>query len=160
MKTLTYDLLRETLVYDPATGIFRWKIPRPKIRMGDIAGTVGKKGIRIGLYGRYYYAHRLAWLYVHGVWPKDQIDHEDVINTHNWIENLREATNGQNCANRRAFGVSGIKGATLHPCGTWHAEITHNKKHISLGYFKTAQEAHEAYMIAANKLHGEFARRT
>ena len=159
MIYFTHELLLETVTYDPTTGLFRWRIPRPKIQIGRVAGHKHfRKGeIRIVLYGRTYAAHRLAWFYVHGSWPKHQIDHKDRITSHNWIDNLREATNGQNCANRGAFGRVGLKGVTLHRSGRFHAQITFNKKCRSLGYFNSAEEAHAVYVEAARRLHGEFA---
>jgi len=152
--------LRAILSYDPDTGIFRWAKPRPKVRVGSIAGYKHHKGhIEIEVDGKAYRAHRLAWLYIYGVWPKDQIDHKNLKRADNRIDNLREATNGQNCANRRSFGKAGIKGASLHKkSGRWHAQITHKKKCISLGYYRTAEEAHAVYVAKAVELHGEFAR--
>ena len=152
--------LREILNYNPKTGIFRWVKPRPKINVGDVAGCFHHKGhMEVEIDGHHYMVHRLAWLYVYGKWPKDQIDHKNLNKSDNRITNLREATNGQNCANRRAFGVSGIKGACLHKkSGRWHAQITHNKKNISLGYYNTAEEAHAVYIKKAIELHGEYAR--
>lgn len=160
---ITLDELRRIIHYDPLTGVFHWAVPRPKIRVGDVAGTTigkhNKNHVCIIIYGKKYKAHRLAWFYTHGIWPNGQIDHEDLDGMNNRLINLREATNGQNCANRRAFGASGLKGASLHrKSGKWHAQITYNKKCISIGYFDTAEEAHSAYVTTARRLHGEFAR--
>jgi hypothetical protein len=152
------EYLRNQLDYDSETGIFRWNAPRPKVIVGSIAGTTTEKGgIRIGLDGKYYHAHRLAWFHYYGVWPNKQIDHRNLNKSDNRIENLREATNGQNCANRRSFGASGIKGVREHS-GKWHAQITFNKRCRSLGYYNTPEEARSAYAEAASRLHGEFAR--
>jgi hypothetical protein len=51
-----------------------------------------------------YSAHRLAWFYVHGKWPQSGIDHRNGDIGDNRIENLREATQAQNCANKRGLG--------------------------------------------------------
>lgn len=156
--------LRRVLSYDPSTGIFRWKEPlNTHHKVGGVAGTAGphdRGHIRIALYGKRYRAHRLAWFYSYGVWPSDQIDHKDLNGGNNRLDNLREATNGQNNANKRVYGSSGLKGASLHPRGKkrWHAQIRVNKKNISLGYYYTAEAAHAAYVAAATKAHGEFFR--
>ena len=56
-----------------------------------MAGSVHSTGyVRIGIDGRKYTSHRLAWLYVHGVWPSDQIDHINRNRSDNRIANLRE----------------------------------------------------------------------
>lgn len=41
------------------------------------------------------------------------------------------------------------QGYTFHKkTNTWHAYISRNKKRISLGYYKTAEEAHKIYLFA------------
>jgi hypothetical protein len=69
--SLTAERLREVLDYNPETGVFTWKV-RTSIRVvaGKVAGSVGKRGyLIIGVGGRNYYAHRLAWLHMTGEWP-------------------------------------------------------------------------------------------
>ena len=156
---LTQKYLREILDYDPESGLFRWSKRRPKIVLGTVAGTLTAKGaVRILIHGRGYYAHRLVWLYVHGRWPPQQIDHIDLDRSNNRLDNLREASNGQNCAHRRPFGASGLKGASRAKSGKWRATMTVNKKAVYLGEFLTAEEAHAAYAKAAKLAHGPFAR--
>lgn len=51
-----------------------------KANVGDVAGCVDKDGyIQIRLKGKMYPAHRLAWLYVYGEWPQDEIDHINCV---------------------------------------------------------------------------------
>lgn len=53
----------------------------------------------------------------------------------------------------------GLKGIYLHRAsGLWAATIMADGVKRSLGYFKTANEAHAAYAAAARNLHGHFAR--
>lgn len=86
---LTVERLRELLDYDPETGVFRWKEPRRKCRVGEVAGSLRKDGyVKIQVDGRFYQAHRLAWLCVYGVWPS-AIDHIDGNRANNAIANLR-----------------------------------------------------------------------
>lgn len=73
---ITAEELRQILHYDPETGIFTWAKPRPKIRVGNQAGYIDKKGYRYTeIDGKGYFIHRLAWLYMTGTWPGGQIDH-------------------------------------------------------------------------------------
>lgn len=155
--------LKEILHYDPETGAFTWLVTRGRMAIeGAPAGTTTKKGgRRIGIDGRYYHAHRLAWFYVYGNWPEDQIDHRDLDSGNNRITNLREATNSQNGANKRRSdkNQSGYKGVAYKPVlGKWIAQIKHNTKVIHIGCFDDPALAHEAYAAKARELHGEFAR--
>jgi HNH endonuclease len=161
--TITADRLRELLYYDPATGIFRWRVRMGQRGcVGAVAGSREAKGYwRIKIDGKPHKAHRLAWLYIHGVWPSDQIDHRNGDRADNRLSNLRPASNGQNQANvrRQSNNVSGLKGVRWHRANqNWNARITVNRKSIFLGRFATAAEAHSAYCSAAERLFGEFAR--
>jgi hypothetical protein len=105
-----------------------------------------------------YREHRLAWFYVHGVWPAQLLDHINADVADNRIANLREATPSQNCCNRRiqSRNSTGFKGVSRRKYA-WEANIMLNGKPRYLGHFKTPIAAHEAYLAAADELHGEFA---
>ncbi|MCI0598744.1 MAG: HNH endonuclease [Beijerinckiaceae bacterium] len=159
---ITTERLREVLAYDPDTGVFTWRVARGRQSAGPEAGSLDGRGYRqIRIDGRRYQAHRLAWLYMAGAWPKDEIDHVNMDCADNRFENLREATRSQNQANIRAQSnnTSGFKGVCWHKRDRrWEAKIMvcGRKKH--LGYFDTPKAAHAAY-VAAAKLHfKEFAR--
>ena len=113
--TLTQERLKELLHYDPETGVFRWKVDRPKgVKIGNKAGTLDQDGYRkISLDGKRFYAHRLVWLYVHGEFPFDQIDHKNRVPDDNRLVNLRQATSGENRANSKTTHL-GMKGAYFH----------------------------------------------
>ena len=159
MKALTAERLRQALGYCPETGVFRWRMSNGKRAVaGEVAGGISRNGyVRISIDDTKHYAHRLAWLYAHGVWPKGQIDHINGEKTDNRIENLREATNAQNGQNRRtarADSQSGMIGVYLHPIsGRWGAEIVKDGQKHSLGYFDTKEAAHAAYLSAKRELH-------
>lgn len=154
--------LRELLNYNAETGTFTWRV-----RMGPNApeesktGCANKRGnVRIKIKGRHYLAHRLAWLYVHGEWPPDEIDHINGIRSDNRIVNLRPATRSQNQRNigRRSDNSSGVKGVTWHKhARKWQAQIQTNGKNVYLGRFDNVSDAAEAYSRAAAERHGEFA---
>lgn len=162
---LTVERLRSLLSYDPLTGIFSW-MERPgsgsRVRIGDIAGTVKRNGYRgIGIGGRSYLAHRLAWLYVRGEWPESDVDHENLDKADNRFANLRLASVSQNAANTRAKAdnSSGLKGVSWEKqTRKWKARIEVQGKETTLGRFDCPAAAHLSYIVAADKAFGEFAR--
>lgn len=159
---ITFSRLREMLSYDPQIGEFRWKIsPNGRMKAGAIAGKTSKGYRQIGVDGRLYAAHRLAWLYQTGKWPVDLIDHINCDPGDNRFCNLREASRSENARNSKlnARNTSGFKGVTWEKnAKRWMAQIQVNCKNNNLGLFDTPEEAHSAYIAAAEKLHGEFAR--
>jgi hypothetical protein len=153
--------LRELLAYDPISGVLTWKKNMtPRARAGKEAGVIQcGKYRRIGINGKYYMAHRIAWVIVTGSWPEYQIDHKNGMKSDNRWTNLREATSAQNKHNTEHRNNSGLIGASLHAgTGRYRAQIRTGGKRKFLGWFETAQEAHDAYKQAAIKYHGEFAK--
>lgn len=154
MSELTQARLREVLRYDAGSGHFyRGSRAKP-------VGYLNAKGyISIRVDKRQYLAHRLAWLYVHGVMPKS-LDHINRARADNRIENLRLATHGENQRNRwiGRLNTSGLKGVYWHSTqGNWQSQIHFNGRSYHLGTFQTKDAAFEAYKAAAQRLHGEFA---
>src|SRR5712671_3859086 len=150
---LTQGRLKELLEYDPETGIFRWRFSRGGwIRQGADAGWHHTRGYwKIRLDGEAYFCHRLAWLYVYGQWPSDQLDHINLHRDDNRISNLREATQSQNQWNRPILGVNFHKANR-----NWTARISVNGNRFFLGSFKNRDEAIAAYKNAASKHPGVF----
>lgn len=149
--------LRELLKYDPATGVFTWRERRGPRVAGAQAGSVkNAKGYRyIRLDGALHFEHRLAWLYETGEWPAEEIDHINGDASDNRIENLREATRGQNAQNLAMSpkNTSGYRGVCWDPVnGKWCAQI-HAGRHVKLGRFDTLEAANSAYLKAKQKLH-------
>lgn len=157
---LTAKRLREVLSYDPITGEFRWLISSNHIAVGSTAGTIESQGYcQIKVDQRIYKAHRLAWLYMHGVWPTNQIDHEDGVKANNIFTNLRQATNTENMLNlpKRATNKTGFKGVSVHKTsGKFVAQAQINGKRKHLGLYATAELASEAYQASAKANHGIF----
>lgn len=154
---LTQDRVKTLLLYDPDTGVFRWKVARSNAARLSTAGTVCKKGYRrISIDAKTYPAHRLAWLYVYGVYPDTEMDHINRNRDDNRISNLRVANrfvNTQN-TNGRKDNVSGHRGVGWHKISArWRARINVNNKCVNLGSFLSFEEAVAAYQQAAAKHH-------
>lgn len=159
---LTAEYVREILKYSPEDGTFFWIKTTRRGFVGKKAGSLTALGyftIKINNY--FYFAHRLAWLYMTGAWPVKFIDHINGIRTDNRWANLREATALQNSANIGLLqkNKSGYKGVSWDKeAEKWAAQITFMGKHRRIGRYKTAEEAAKAYADEFEKLHGEFAR--
>ena len=154
---LTAEYLRSILHYEPATGIFTWKVSTStSVKVGDAAGSQDGRGyLLISVRSRRYLAHRLAWLYMHGEWPKLNIDHINRNPSDNRLVNLRDVTQKQNQQNRstNSDNTSGHTGVRWNKQNSkWRAQIMHNQKYIHLGYFTDIEEAVSARK-AAEKLY-------
>lgn len=166
MKPTRAQILR-CLTYSPDTGEFVW-LRRPEMPAswngkwaGKPAGNVDQGYVRIGLFGRRFKAHVLAWLIMSGEWPGGEVDHINrVRNDNRWV-NLRLANDHQNACNRslRSDNSTGHVGVTIRPdTGRYQASICHLGRKHHIGVFDTIQEAAAARDAAAIRLHGEFAR--
>ena len=165
---LTADTVRALLVYDTSTGVFVWRhnadrsIQWNARYAGKLAGASDVKGYQVITIDRKAYkAHRLAYLYVYGRFPHNDIDHANGNKSDNRIENLREATRSQNCANKGLVctNTSGVKGVSWkRQLRKWCASIKVNRTAIHLGYFNDQNAAQAAYAKAAKEYFGSFSR--
>lgn len=159
---LTLDRLKEVLSYDPETGDFTWLVTRGR---NAPAGTVasqsvnsqGYRHIHVDMKG--YKAHRLAWFYIYGVWPKLSLDHINGVKHDNRITNLREATRQQNRLNSAKWRTShkkskypGVAYFNYNRYEGWRAKF--GKK--DLGLFKVEEDAYAAYLAELQKVNAEF----
>jgi hypothetical protein len=166
----TQTAIMRKLNYDPQSGIFTWKdgAHRRTDLVGKEAGTVRSGtvgnggGYRvIGVDGRNYLAHRLAWLFVHGEFPPVGriVDHINGERDDNRIKNLRLADVRQNGWNRNNIGRPVAKGVRqIKKTGKWSAHIKVFGRQLHLGTFSTESDARTAYATAAERHFGEFAR--
>lgn len=159
---VTQQILREYFDYQNGD-LIRIKPTRGQ-SVGKKAGWItycnGRLYKKMSFAHRTYYVHRMIFLWHFGSQPK-YIDHINTDSLDNRIENLREATQSQNCANQniKKNNTSGFKGVKFRKdTNKWSASVMVNRKNIALGSFETIDEAVEAYKNGASKYFGEFAR--
>lgn len=157
-STLTADYVRNLFDYDPESGVFRHRTTRSSRALaGAVAGCLDDRYVRIGIDGRIYSAHRLAFLWVTGQWPVYAVDHVDGDGSNNRWSNLRDVSPRVNAQNKRAAmsnnktGFLGVFKRGDKP--NYKAQIKADGKLIYLGTFATAEDAHAAYLAAKRKLH-------
>ena len=172
--------VRSYVDYDPDTGVLTWRA-RPKEMFAHLGNNAayqcdawnskwaGKRAgsdcgngyTRTAINGKYVLAHRIAWAWMTGEWPSEEIDHINCDPSDNRWCNLRAASRADNAHNMRkpAHNTTGHKGLVWNKqIGKWGARIYVNRKLIGLGHFASKEEAIEAYLAGQKKYHGEFSR--
>lgn len=161
---VTQELVTKHFHYCPDSGVLIWKLPLSRaVKPGQIAGKTQSNGYRqVNFLGGWYLAHRLIWLYCHGHWPKEYLDHINMDKTDNRLVNLREASAAENNWNRdytgpRGKGLLGVS-KSGRPNKPWRSQIGMRGKKICLGNFETQEQAHQAYTTYVEQNRGEFGR--
>jgi hypothetical protein len=148
---ITQEYLKSILSYNPETGIFC------NIKTNKIYTKNTRQGyVQIAIKRKIHYAHRLAWLYINGCLPSKNIDHINGIRDDNRISNIRDISQAGNMQNQIKARIdnksTGLLGAYSYR-DQFTSAIQINGKQIHLGHFKTAEEAHNAYLIEKRKIH-------
>jgi len=154
--------LEELYEYDPDTGHFtRLKKTDRLNDVGDIAGknTPDDQYINITINGTVHTAHRLAFLYMTGLWPKNEVDHINRRKNDNRWCNLRQCNRYQNARNvaPKTDSVSGYKGVSYYSKTKWKAGYTKDGEYIDIGLFDCKHKAARAYNDKVTELSDEFA---
>lgn len=133
-------------------------------KVGDRVGWKtqcnGRSYWKLSINTKTVYLHHVVFLMHHGYLPK-YIDHVDGNSTNNRIENLRPATQSENCANSvmSKNNTSGYKGVVwVKKRNKWRAQIGVGRKCIFLGHFDSKEDAFDAYKLNSVKYFGEFSR--
>jgi hypothetical protein len=147
---LTAQRLRELIHYNPETGDFtRLSTGLPCGR--PFPGANGKRYAEIYVDQFKTRAHRIAWLYMTGEWPKGALDHINRNRFDNRWVNLREVTPKENIENqmRASKAALGFEGIYRKPGSLlYSAYINHNGQRIFLGSFLDAETAKAARRAA------------
>jgi hypothetical protein len=159
MKDISIETLRDSFIYDAATGDIHWRNPEKHpsrkrgplgyMQQGYVFITIGEVNISV---------HRVAWAMHYGKWSESTIDHRDRNRANNRIDNLRLATESQNHVNAQVRGAFPCKGVSFEKKrGKYRAQIKFARKGKHIGYYDTMDEAAHAYNKEAVVIHGEFA---
>ena len=138
---LTQERLQELLHYCPETGVFTWIHGNGKsVKAGDAAKNVDVNGYpRTKINRVLYKLHKLAFLYMTGLWPTEKTDHINGVRHDNRYVNLRAATNQENMRNAKRYSnnTSGITGVYWHINNRkWWAQINNGIKDTYLGVYE------------------------
>lgn len=176
---LENSILKESLIYCPITGVFKWNKDRPlnhfkhlmakKVYTTRFAGKIAGyscKGlntsyVQIRLFNKLYLAHRLSWFYYYGKWPEYEVDHIDGDGSNNAIWNLRDVCkqiNGKN-SKRKKNNTSGVNAVYWNkPTLKWIAEGHYTEDGVNkkkyLGSFKDIEDAKSARVEWQNRQGG------
>ena len=155
---LTVEFAKANFRYDAESGLLC------RVVKGELKPCLAKNDrgyVCVYLGNQRLLVHRVAWVLMTGSLPSTGIDHIDGDRANNRWANLREATPTQNMCNSATKrkvndlprGVVPVKKVR----SSYLARIQYKKRNITLGVFKSPEEASEVYQLAAEMLHGQFA---
>ena len=146
---ITQAQLKKVIHYSPETGVFTWLVKRNGynggVNPGDVATNDNGLGyLRICIDQKRYVASRLAFLYMMGEFPKDNVDHISGDTEDNRWCNLRAVSHRDNMRNMKLHktNTSGQTGVSFHKqYGKYHAYIYTGGKRILIGYYNDLVDA-------------------
>ncbi len=142
---ITQEELVKIFKYDEDSGIFTYISKRGKKNIGDTAGSYMTNGyVTIGINGKAYLAHRLAFLFMTGEFPPEQTDHINQVRDDNRWCNLATKTNQENSCNHtlRSTNSSGWTGVCWGKREQkWRARIMVHGVEKYLGTYHDIDEA-------------------
>lgn len=155
---LTHARLLEMLDFDPASGVFVWKVARSnRVKVGSRAGVLHQAsgGRYIAIDNEKFMAHRLAFFYVNARWPNTDVRPVDGDYDNAAIDNLSEVSRVE-LAHQRSIAStnkSGRAGVSKSRHGRWQSSITWNYRQIALGgNFESVDEAGDIHDEAERRL--------
>jgi hypothetical protein len=131
--------------------------PKKGSRAGSISPVHGYRSITLS--GSSYYEHRIVYFMHNGCLPQN-IDHINGDRSDNRIENLRKATQRQNCQNQiiPKNNKSGHKNVAWNKKeGRWSVRICIDGVRKFFGYYDDVEFAGLVATSIREKYHGEFA---
>jgi hypothetical protein len=158
---VTQERLKE--LFDYENGGFIRRSTGLRVKCSSVKGH---RYLRLYVDGKPRSLHRMIYTWHHGA-PEGNIDHADGNRENNRIENLRMATQQENCLNRkhRSTSKSPYKNVYLQSPTknaewkrNWVVSINVNGKRKYIGSFEDLELADLVATEARDKFHGQFAR--
>lgn len=142
---LDQTYVRSIFKYHKDGYLIRTKRTTNRVHVGDIAGTLDQTGYyNVRVLGKVCKLHRVIFLYHHGYFPENVIDHIDRNPLNNRIENLREVSISCNMHNAsiRCDNKYTVTGVYWHKRDKyWFARITDNGKRKIVSPFSEFKDA-------------------
>lgn len=136
-EKLTQKELKQMLRYDKKTGNFVWLVNRKNSKKGSLAGSQTKGASKIIFFkGVGFTASRLAFLYVKGSFPENNIKFIDGDKTNIKWRNLEES---KGKGDKKFTGVSWMPRLMK-----WKSKIFMDGKYFVIGYFDEFDDAVKA----------------
>ena len=156
MEQITAELLHSLFRYED--GKLIRKVNSRKAKAGSVAGFKSGRYLRVRVNGKQHLLHRIVFMMHHGYLP-EIIDHINGDAFDNRIENLREATQSQNCMNRRLRSDNklGVPNVYQKSPTRFGVNISINGKNKHIGYFNSLELAELVAQEARIKHHKEYA---
>lgn len=133
------SFLSSLLSYNPDTGDFIWTRDKARAKAGQLAGSINNGYRIIKICGHQWQAHRLAFVFMEGSLPPNQVDHINKVRSDNRWANLRHATHKQNHENRTTHEMRGVRFEADR--GKWLVRIKHHGKTKNLGRYLSLDQA-------------------
>jgi len=142
---LTQDYLKSILHYNPDTGVFTYTSTSRNGWNGRTAGSIDYYGYRnLRILGTIYKAHRVAFLYMNGRWPTNDIDHINGTKDDNRWLNIRDVTKSGNLKNQKLNSRNTSRCTGVSWCAQtkkWVVRIKDGKQYRGLGRYGDFFEA-------------------
>jgi len=159
-SSVSIEEIKARVRFDSETGKLHRVTASGGSKVGQETGSMSSSGyLGVGICGKAFLCHRIAWLLHYGEWPEFEVDHINGMKTDNRISNLRSATRSENVnnTNLRSDSTSGYKGVNYsNQHGRYRARIVVKGKRMHVGMYDTPEQAHEALCAARNAYHGKF----
>lgn len=155
------ELLLTTCHYNPITGVFKRTLKQSWLGNWYSCESVPKSitaygYLQMNFNGRPFAVHRLIFLYMNGMFPKEDVDHINGDRLDNRFENLRLVSRQDNLRNQglRSDNTTGHMGVSYDKSRKqFHAYIGVGKgERRSLGYHTTLEKAVEIRNLAEREL--------
>ena len=155
-EMIDQETVKKLFHYDAESGMLLWRNgnSRNVKPWQEATSSNGHGYYNVKIDGKSYLVHRLIWLYVHGNFPEQDIDHKNRVRNDNRLCNLRDVSRTDNAQNISlpSHNKSGHIGVSWYAKqNKWTVYVKVNKKNKWLGYYKNLDDAVAARKVGEKK---------